>query len=87
MENVSNIDSQCCETTKNVYFKSASRIPSPIIWYTDFRHRDNKNSIEAKTGDALGTAADLYHRVQSSLAHFHFNCIYVDCTTDWSVVQ
>ena len=82
MENVRSIDSKSCGT-KNAYFKSATRILSLTKGYTNFRHRDNNKT---KTPDALGSATDICHRVQNSLAHFHFNCLYVDCITDWSVL-
>jgi len=41
--------------------------------------------IIKNTPDALGSAADLFHRVQHRFADFNFNCLYVDCTTEWSV--
>jgi len=68
---------------KKAYFKSAVRIPNLIIKQKLFIHREHN---EAKTSDALGSAADLCRRVQYSLAHFHFNCLYIDCITDWSAL-
>jgi len=45
-------------------------------------HRENNKE---KTPDALGSAADLFHRVQNRFADFNFNWLYVDCITEWSV--
>lgn len=71
------------ERPKKAYFKSAIRISRLIIEHKNFRRREHN---EAKTPDALGSAADLCRRVQYSLVHFHFNCLYVDCITEWSVL-
>ena len=60
MENVSNMESKCCVTKKKKDFKSTTRISNLIIIYKNFRHRNND---DAKTPDALGTAADRSHRV------------------------
>jgi hypothetical protein len=82
MENMSTTDSKCCEIKKNTYFKSAIRLSSLITIYNYFRLKGNN---EAKTPDALGSAAHFIRLVQSSLGHFNFNCLYFDCINDWEV--
>ena len=59
--------------------------PTPFLlqFTKNLCHRDDN---EAKIPRGLGSAADLFHRVQHRFAEFNFNCLYVDCMTESSVL-
>jgi hypothetical protein len=67
MENVLKTESKRCET-KKTYLRDTTRITSFVI---DLKiHTWGKQQTEKQ--DDLGSTAELYHRVQNNLAHFHF---------------
>ena len=59
--------------------------PTPFLlqFTKNLCHRDDN---ESKTPRGLGSGADLFHRVQHRFAEFNFNCLYVDCMTESSVL-
>jgi len=81
MENVSNINSKWCETKIDQFQRCHSNLQS---YYSlqSLRHWDN-NEQNAR---CCRICSRPFHRIQHRLAHFHLNCSYADCITDWSVL-